>query len=129
MTNDRARSALMTALWTLKLIGKFAAALSVLTVGLLSVGTGAAWAGSNGQQINYYSHDAIGQCTEGNNQDGQNVRSCTTFDKTGGNTDEGHWWVGPVNITWNRVAGGPVRSTCNVPRRQSADFYTCYEPR
>jgi hypothetical protein len=102
------------------------AALGVVVCGLLGAGAGTAWASSNGQQINYYSHDAIGQCTKGN-QSGKNVQNCTQL-RIGSNPDQGYWWVGPVAITWYRYDHSTITSTCDVPKGQNGDFFNCYEP-
>jgi hypothetical protein len=102
-------------------------ALGVVSCGLLEVGAGTAWAGTNGQQINYYSHYAYVQCTSGTNQNGDKVQNCTQL-RIGSNPDQGYWWVGPVTITWHRSDGTDISSTCNVPKSQEADFFTCYEP-
>ncbi|MBB6377761.1 hypothetical protein BKA01_005021 [Pseudonocardia eucalypti] len=104
-------------------------AVGALVLGLLAAGVGTAHAGGNGQQINYYSHDATGQCTSGRNQNGVAVRNCTTFDRIGGNPDQGYFWVGPVTITWMRKAGFTQHSTCVVPKQQPSDFFTCYQPK
>lgn len=105
------------------------ATLGVVAFSLLGTGAGTATAGTNGQQINYYSHDAYRQCTTGKNQDGTTVKNCTDFAVvSGSNRDEGYWWIGPVDITWYKVDGSTVQSTCNVPKSSNSDFFTCYEP-
>jgi hypothetical protein len=82
---------------------------------------------TNGLQINYYSHDANEQCTTGKNQNSDTVRNCTQL-RTGANPDQGYWWVGPVTITWYHTDHSYVASTCDVPKSQDGDSFTCYEP-
>lgn len=101
--------------------------LGVVAGCLLVSGAGTASAGSNGQQINYYSHTAYGQCTTGYNQNDQYTQNCTYLE-SGPNLDYGYWWVGGVDITWYNDDGSTVNSTCNVPRSMNGDFYTCYQP-
>jgi len=110
-----------------KRLAPLATTLGIVACGLLEAGAGTAWAGNNGQQINYYSHYAYIQCSAGTNQNGGNVRNCTQL-RIGSNPNQGYWWVGPVNITWHRPRGTEISSTCNVPKSQDADFFTCYEP-
>lgn len=112
-----------------KRLVSLATALGVVACGLLEVGagTGTAWAGTNGQQINYYSQVAYLQCTAGTNQDGNSVRNCTQL-RIGSNPHRGYWWVGPVKITWYRAGGTDIVSACNVPKSQNTDFVTCHEP-
>jgi hypothetical protein len=50
-------------------------------------GTGTASAGTNGQQINYYSYDADAQCTAGTNQNNQITQICTSL-RTGSNLNQ-----------------------------------------
>lgn len=101
------------------------ATLGVVACGLLGAGTAAA--GTNGQQINYYSHQAVKQCTTGTNQSGAKVKNCTELRQGGPNLDRGYWWVGRVSIEWYRT-GSTVSSTCDVPKKQNEDFFNCYEP-
>lgn len=112
--------------WHWKRLGVVTATLGVVASGLLEAGAGAALAGSNGQQINYYSQYADAQCTTGKNQSGENIKNCTQL-QIGSNPSQGYWWVGPVSITWHRV-NGTVQSTCRVPLQQNGDFFDCYEP-
>lgn len=109
--------------------GTSVAAVAVVTIGLLGAAVGTAEAGSDGQQINYYSHDATGQCTQGANQQGRTATTCTTFTTAGSNANQGYFWVGVVTITWKRPNGSTVSSTCNIPKSYNGDFYTCHEPK
>lgn len=102
--------------------------LGVVACGVLGVvGAGTATAGTNGQHISYYSRSAYAQCTTGRNQNGDNVQNCTQL-SPGHNLDEGYWWVGPVGIIWDNSDGSRVSSTCNVPKSQEGDSFTCHEP-
>jgi hypothetical protein len=103
------------------------AALGVVTCGMVGT-TGTAFAGSNGQQINYYSHDANKQCSTGTNQDGKLIQNNCTSLRSGSNPDQGYYWVGPVTITWYRTNGTHTQSACDVPRQQKGDSFSCYEP-
>ncbi|MGH3874280.1 MAG: hypothetical protein ACRDSR_22735 [Pseudonocardiaceae bacterium] len=94
---------------------------------LLEAGAGTASAGTNGQQVNYYSHYSYAQCTTGTNQNGADIRNCTQL-RIGSNPDQGYWWVGPVSITWYHPDHSHGTSTCDVPASQDSDFFTCYEP-
>jgi hypothetical protein len=102
-------------------------ALGIVGSGLLGAGAGTALAGSSGQQINYYSHDAYSQCTTGTNQNGDRIGSCTSL-RQGSNPDQGHFWVGRANIIWYRTDNSTVQSSCSVPKAQNDDFFDCYEP-
>jgi hypothetical protein len=113
--------------WYRKRVGAVTVTLGAVACGLLGGGAGTALAGSNGQQINYYSHVADGECTTGTNQSGNNITNCLGL-RQGSNPDQGYWWVGPVSITWHRLDGSKVTSTCDVPREQNGDFFNCYEP-
>jgi hypothetical protein len=110
-----------------KRLAPLATALGVVACGLLEVEAGPAWAGTNGQQINYYSHYAYVQCTTGTNQYGNSTQSCTQL-RIGSTLHRGYWWVGPVNVTWYRPGRIEIPSACSVPKMQDADFVTCHEP-
>ncbi len=110
-----------------KRLAPLATALGVVACGLLEVGAGTARAGTNGQQINYYSRHAYVQCTKGTNQSGNNIRNCTQL-RIGSNPHRDYWWVGPVDITWHRPGPTDISSTCSVPKSQDPDFVTCPEP-
>ncbi len=114
--------------WYRKRLVAVTATLGVVACGLLGAGVGTATAGTNGQQITYYNHDSYGQCTTGTSQEGTNIRNCTTFTVIGSNKDEGYWWVGPVSITWYKNDHSTVQITCTVPKNQSGDSFSCYEP-
>ncbi|MGH3836435.1 MAG: hypothetical protein ACRDSF_12145 [Pseudonocardiaceae bacterium] len=101
------------------------ATLGIVTCGLLGAGT--ASAGTNGQQINYYSHYSYAQCTVGTNQNGESIQNCTQL-RIGSNPDQGYWWIGLVDITWYHSDRSHVSSTCGVPKSQDGDYFTCYEP-
>lgn len=114
--------------WYGKPLVAVTATLGAVACGLLGAGT--ASAGTNGQQINYYSHHSYGQCTTGKNQEGKSISNCTSFAApAGSNKDEGYWWVGQVNITWYNIDHrSTAHSTCDVPKNYSGDFFNCYEP-
>jgi hypothetical protein len=113
--------------WDWKRLGAVTATLGVVASGLLTAGAGTALAGSNGQQVNYYSRFAHAQCTTGKSQGGENIKNCTQL-QMGANPAQGIWWVGPVSITWYRANNSTAQSTCHVPPQQNEDFFTCYEP-
>lgn len=117
----------ITSSWYRKRLVPLTATLGVVSCGMLGA-TGAALAGSNGQQINYYSHQAYQQCSTGANQNGQLIRNNCTSLHSGSNPDQGYYWVGPVTITWYLANGTSTQSTCNVPQQQNSDYSNCYEP-
>ncbi|MGH3885028.1 MAG: hypothetical protein ACRDSZ_00400 [Pseudonocardiaceae bacterium] len=114
-------------IWRWKRLGAVTATLGVVASGLLGAGSGTALAGSNGQQISYYSQYANAQCTTGKNQIGENIKNCTQL-QLGSNPSHDYWWVGSVSITWYRVNNSTAQSTCDVPLQQNGDFFDCYEP-
>lgn len=113
--------------WRWKRLRAVTATLGVVASVLLEAGVGTALAGSNGQQISYYSQYAHAQCTTGKNQSGENIKNCTQL-QIGSNPSQGYWWVGPVGITWYRANNSTIQSTCRVPLQQNGDFFDCYEP-
>lgn len=103
------------------------ATLGAVACGLLGAGPGTASAGTNGQQINYYSHYAYAQCTTGTNPDGNTSQICTRL-HIGDNLDQNGLWVGPVTITWYHPDHTYIASKCNVPKSQDEAFFRCEEP-
>jgi hypothetical protein len=104
------------------------AVLGMVTCDLLGVGAGVASAGTNGQKINYYSRYAYIQCTTGENQHSETVRSCTQL-RVGSNLDPNYLWVGRVRINWYYTNNTYSPTDCDVPKvKTDGDYITCYDP-
>jgi hypothetical protein len=110
--------------WSRKPLVPLTATLGALACGLLGAGAGTASAGTNGQQINYYSHYAYAQCTTGKNQSNETTRNCTQL-RIGSNPDQGYFWVGPVTIIWYHTDHTYTSSPCDIPISQTSDSFTC----
>lgn len=96
--------------------------------------SGAAFAGSNGQQIEFYDQrgDVYSVFLYGTNQNGQTVAGCFNTPHTD-NYLSGWWWKGDLRITWypqsgcNGTAIEPSPETFTIPGSQASDWYKIYD--
>ncbi|MFB6836117.1 hypothetical protein [Streptomyces sp. NPDC056361] len=110
------------------------AAATALAAGGVFGFAGAASAGTNGQQIEFYDQrgDVYSVYLYGTNQNGQTVAGCFNTPNTD-NYLSGWWWKGDVRITWYPQSGcggtaiEPSPETFTIPVSQASDWYTIYD--
>ena len=95
-----------------------AAAVSACTL----TGAGAAYAGTNGQQVYINNGYSSVVCFNGTNQYGQDIGECSSSGQFQIGGLYNWWWVGWVFITGNDGS----RKWCLVPQNQdNSDWYNC----
>jgi hypothetical protein len=110
--------------------------LSILAVsglmGLAFGATGSAFAGTNGQVINFCANGSDYQDVyfDGRNQNGDPVKGSFWINLHPGECNDlkGYYWAGEVKLTWMNSESKKFarqETTCNVPREYSGDSYTC----
>jgi hypothetical protein len=115
--------------------------------------TGPAFAGTNGQQLEFCMPEAThlyyrAVTVEGVNQNGERaVQDYSGIPRGGriigedpsddpdcsGSIDTGSYWKGEVKLSWSNPfeddAPATGETTCNVPETSDEDVFTCFPPR
>jgi len=107
------------------------AAMTIAAAGVLGsvVMAGPAYAGSDGQQINFCGvSDYSSVQYSGYNQSGQQINGSEILAPNAcDNSLPGYWWVGTVSIAWYDANGTYITTNqCVIPKKQSSDWYNCY---
>jgi len=104
----------------------------------VSFGSGAhAFAGTDGQQLEVYSSNAVTVFVQGTNQSGDQVGQCFNLNTIGGYSFlGGWWWIGATNVQFYsqyQCAGYISQINTTVPLNSgcsggSCDFWTVGQP-